>query len=147
MSITSEITPEDLILYKEGEKIYSGGFHVNSILLKQGLSPFSSFQKAGNTDKEMENSDTVSNSVSDLFKNFAVPSGLLYLPNKLKTSDFEENIIIQKDTYLEEDLDDDYVTDDIYDRLMSLASHNKYEKGGTRKRRARVNKKNTRKNK
>ena len=47
----------------------------------------------------------------------------------------EENIIIQKDTYLEQELDDDYVTDDIYDRLIELASANKLDKGGTRRKR------------
>jgi hypothetical protein len=150
MSFTSEITPEDLILYKEGDKIYSGGFQVNSILLKQGLSPFSSFQKAGQVSSDENYNGTNSNNVSDLFKNLAIPSGLLYLPNKLKTNNFEENEIIQKDTYVEEeidnDFDNDYVTDDIYDKLMDLASTNTYSKGGTKKRRLRVFKKNTRKN-
>jgi hypothetical protein len=149
MSFTSEITPEDLILYKEGDKIYSGGFQVNSVLLKQGVSPFSSFQKAGqiaSDDNYNGTEETNSNSVSDLFKNLAIPSGLLYLPNKLKTNDFEENEIIQKDTYVEQEVDNDYVTDDIYDTLMDLASTNTYSKGGTRKKRSKVFKKNTRKN-
>jgi hypothetical protein len=34
MTLSSEITTDDLIYYKEGDKIYSGGFLVNSILLK-----------------------------------------------------------------------------------------------------------------
>lgn len=132
MSSTSEITPEDLILYKEGDKIYSGGFQVNSILLKQGKSPFSSYQTAGaNTSTDLD----PTNNVSDLFKNYAVPSGLLYLPSKINNNDLEENIIIQKDTYLEQELDDDYVTEDIYDRLIELASANKLDKGGTRRKR------------
>jgi hypothetical protein len=131
MSFVSDLTAEDLIIYKEGDKIYSGGFQVNSILLKHGKSPFSTFQKAGNGEHV-----TDTNNVSDLFKNFAVPSGLLYLPSKLNNNiSFEEDVIIQKDSYLEEDLDDDYVTDDIYDRLIDLASANKSGKGGTRRKR------------
>ena len=34
------ISSEDLIFYKDGNKIYSGGFNVNSVLLKKGHSPF-----------------------------------------------------------------------------------------------------------
>jgi hypothetical protein len=119
----SVVTADDLILYKEGDKIYSGGFQVNSILLKQGLP---AVQRAGT------NLESGSDKVSDLFADFAVPSGLLYLPNKNSTSD-NTDVIIEED---------DYITDDIYDTLMDLAA---VKKGGTKKRKMR--KGGTKKNK
>lgn len=117
----SFITADDLILYKEGDKIYSGGFQVNSILLKQGLPVV---QRAGT------GFSSGSDKVSDLFADFAVPSGLLYLPNNGYSG--------EKDQVIEED---DYITEDIYDTLMDLAS---VKKSGTKKRK--VRKGGTRKN-
>lgn len=120
----SLITADDLILYKEGDKIYSGGFQVNSILLKQG---HPAIQRAGT------NLGSGSDKVSDLFADFAVPSGLLYLPNNnsgISNVDTEEIID-----------DDDYVSDDIYNSLMDLAA---VKKSGTKKRKGR--KGGTRKN-
>lgn len=128
MSLSSEITADDLIYYKEGDKIYSGGFQVNSILMKKGLSPYTSFQHAGSTNE---------NNVSDLFKNFAVPSGLLYYPNKLGYD--SADVIVEKDYVVQGEFDDDdedYVTEDIHDRLLELASANKKNiTGGTRRKR------------
>lgn len=128
MSVTQEVTPEDLIFYKEGNKIYSGGFQVNSILLKQGLP---ALQQAGNRDSSK------TEKVSDLFADFAVPSGLLYLPNN--------NLFSCTKINEKEDLEtnsEDYLSEDIYDTLMNLASvkktgtkKRKVRKGGTRKNR------------
>jgi len=135
MSLSSEITADDLIYYKEGDKIYSGGFQVNSILLKKASSPFTSFQHAGSTNE---------NNVSDLFKNFVVPSGLLYYPNK---SDYDSaDIVVEKDYVVQGEFDDDdYMTEDIHDRLLELASANKNSiVGGTRRKRR--NKFGTKKN-
>lgn len=128
MSLSSEITADDLIYYKEGDKIYSGGFQVNSILLKKGLSPLTSFQNAGSINE---------NNISDLFKNFAVPSGLLYYPNKIDNG--SADIIIEKDYVVQGEFDDDeYMTEDIHDRLLELASANKNGIiGGTRRKRKR----------
>jgi len=122
----SVITADDLILYKEGDKIYSGGFQVNSILLKQG---HPAMQRAG------ANLNSGSDKVSDLFADFAVPSGLLYLPNN---NTFSNEIPKDKEEILDEH---DYVTDDLYDNLMDLAA---VKKGGTKKRK--VRKGGTRKN-
>jgi hypothetical protein len=125
MSLSPEISADDLIYYKEGDKIYSGGFQVNSILLKKGLSPLTSYQHAGSNNE---------NKVSDLFKNFAIPSGLLYYPNK---SDYgSADIIVEKDYIVQGEFDDDeYMTEDIHDRLLELASANK--QGGSRRKRKR----------
>ena len=58
---------DDLIYYKNGEEIYSGGFHLNSLLLKQNISPIHTF----NTQQQMGG-----NKVSQLYENLAIPLGL-----------------------------------------------------------------------
>ena len=145
------ITSEDLIFYKDGDKVYSGGFSVNSILLKKGGSPFITLDNQHGGDyNEIFSDDNLknSNNVSDLFKNFVVPSGLLYLPNK-------ENVSYEKEEYIHENNaddtsedDDDYITDDIHERLIQLASkdNKKLSNGGSKKLR-KSGKKNTKKNK
>lgn len=137
------ITSEDLIFYKDGNKIYSGGFSVDSLLLKKGHSPFTTFnnpQNGGNKKDESNNydDDENSNNVSDLFKNFVVPSGLLYFPDKEG---------LNNDTEEYESEDDDYISEDLHDRLINLASkdNQKLAKGGSRKKRKARNK-NTKKN-
>lgn len=149
------ISSDDLIFYKDGNKIYSGGFNVNSILLKKGHSPFISFnnkQKGGSPldndgEEENDNSNSNSNNVSDLFKNFVVPSGLLYYPNK-HTYDYENDSEIDNinnTNYNSED-DSEYISDDLHERLLNLASkdNQKLSKGGSRKIRKNKNK-NTKK--
>lgn len=147
------ITSEDLIFYKDGDKIYSGGFSVNSILLKNGGSPFVTLnnQHGGNyneifTDDNLKNS----NNVSDLFKNFVVPSGLLYLPNKENISYEKEEYIYKNDNNDNSEDEDDYITDDIHDRLIQLVSKDNQQisnvnsNGGSK--RIRKSGKNTKKN-
>jgi hypothetical protein len=134
MSNTSEITSEDLIFYKEGDKIYSGGFNINSILLKKGISPLNSLNR-----DSYDNSNTIQSSdkVSDLFNNMAVPSGLLY-SNSFKPNSNYEDIIFEKNSSIEKDFyvddNDEVLDDDIYEKLIELASINKKNNnGGTRK--------------
>ena len=135
------ITSEDLIFYKDGNKIYSGGFSVDSLLLKKGHSPFMTFNNQQNGGKK---NDENSDNVSDLFKNFVVPSGLLYLPDKECLND--DNSFTNNTTEHETD-DDDYISDDLHDRLINLASksNQKLAKGGSKKKRKPVNK-STKKN-
>ena len=73
----SNLSGNDLVYYKENGKVMSGGFDINSILMKQGISPFSSLNSNNSA-----LSQTGGSSVSNLFKSLAVPSGLLYLHEK-----------------------------------------------------------------
>jgi hypothetical protein len=110
----SNITAEDLIFYNEGDKVYSGGFNINSILLKKGLSPLFTL----NSDKTLQNGG--GNNVSDLFKELVIPSGLLYLPNKMFGGANYEN---ENDNYnTDEDEETDFISEDIHDKLLSLVS-------------------------
>jgi len=150
------ISSDDLIFYKDGNKIYSGGFSVNSVLLKKGHSPFITFNNNHNTQKggsyleneELEKNGN-SNNVSDLFKNFVVPSGLLYYPNKQNYNYENDNQADNLDTinYDDDSSTDEYISDDLHERLLNLASkdNKNLAKGGSKKKR-RVGNKSTKKN-
>ena len=62
----STLGAEDLIFYSDKDNnIYSGGFKVNSIIMKNGLSPIVTLNQSGGDNL---------NNVSDLFKNLVVES-------------------------------------------------------------------------
>ena len=63
----NEFHTDDLIYYKNGEEIYSGGFHLNSLLLKQNNSPLNTL----NTQEQHGGKK-----VSQLYENLAIPFGL-----------------------------------------------------------------------
>ena len=98
---------DDLVFYSDSNnEIYSGGFSVNSIMMKTGFSPFTTLNKI--------NTQTGGNSnVSDLFKDLVVPSWLVSQGNifsggtKNKDSDSEEEEII---------------SDDLHDKLIALVT-------------------------
>jgi len=77
----SHLSPNDMVFYKEvdentnEQKIMSGGFSIESLLLNRGESPMYT-----------SNTSTISTggSVSSIFKNLAVPAGLLYQKNASK---------------------------------------------------------------
>jgi len=103
----------------EDEQIYSGGFNVNSIMMKAGMSPIMTL----NTDQVGGGS----NKVSDLFKNLVVPSWTLSYSNKIGGG--------YKDYGKDHDSDTDSdVGDDLHDKLLNLVkeSDNKLasKKGG-----------------
>ena len=76
----TEISAKDMIFYKEGDNIMSGGFSIDSILLHKGLSPMQTKNNGG----ALSGGD----SVSSIFKNLAVPAGLLYQPTHEKKRSF-----------------------------------------------------------
>jgi hypothetical protein len=64
---------DDFVMIERNGQILSGGFHVNSILLKHKQSPMHTINK---------NFNGGGTNVSDLFKDLAVPSGIFFQPNK-----------------------------------------------------------------
>jgi hypothetical protein len=65
----SEINANDLVIFKEGKNIMSGGYKINSLFLNNNISP-------------MENNNCQTQhggNVSSIFSNLAVPAGLLLL--------------------------------------------------------------------
>ena len=71
-----ELDKDDFVLYNENNRIKSGGYSVNSILLNKNNPAFTTYNK--------QNGGGDSKKVSDIFSDLAVPAGLLYM--KLKRS-------------------------------------------------------------
>ena len=101
---------DDLIFYKENGKILSGGYSIDSILLKNNISPMTTL----NTN-QMGGGKNVSSS----FENLAVPAGLLYLHNSKTKNDNDFNNEYQEHVPL---------NDDLHDKLFKLAEVNKIKK-------------------
>jgi hypothetical protein len=65
---TSYIGPDELIYNNDGE-IHTGGFSVNSIMLKNGLSPITTLNHTNINQMQIGG-----DKVSDLFNNLVVPN-------------------------------------------------------------------------
>ena len=128
---------EFIFCKKPNGEITSCGFSVNSALLREGKSPImgltpflrGSARSADDEDEdeEMEMAPSSGNSihhhVSDMFKNLSVPAGIFYIQQK--------NQPCKQDNVYEED----DINEDLFDKLLNLASENekRKRKSGTRK--------------
>lgn len=116
MNSIQYIGPEELIFNSDTEgKVYSGGFSVNSIMMKNGLSPIITFnnnpQIGGNTDK-----------VSDLFNDLVIPNWAISYNNNIiggKYKEVEHN---------EDNSDDEYINDDLHSKLLGLVEEQNNKK-------------------
>jgi len=98
---------DDLVFYSDTDKqIYSGGFSVNSIMMKSGISPFTTLNST--------NQQTGGN-VGDIFKNMVIPSWLV--SQEYKSSGGARHIENSDD----ED-EDNVVSDDLHDKLIGLVT-------------------------
>jgi len=107
---------DDFVMMERNGEILSGGFKVESILLKHKRSPMHTLNKSS--------MNGGGNNVSDLFKDLAVPAGIFYQPNKTGG----EN---KKD--IGRTIQEDEVDDDLYEKLVKLASVEDTQKGGKQK--------------
>ena len=129
----------------KGAGIYSGGFNVNSIMMKAGMSPImtvNSGQLGGG-----------SSNVSDLFKDLVVPSWSLSYHNKMTGGEYKDDSDSDSDSNSDSDSDSDSdIDDDLHDRLVNLARDNeaklqkKNKKKTTRRQKAGAKTKTKRKN-
>jgi hypothetical protein len=103
----SIIGADELIFTNDSSNgIYSGGFSINSIMMKNNISPImtlnSPIQNGGNN-------------VSDLFDNIVIPNWAYYLPNKMGGG------VSYKTKQMDSDSDEDDVIDnDLHDKLLDL---------------------------
>lgn len=129
------IDANELVFNNDKENgIYSGGFSVNSIMLKGGMSPIITLnngvmkeqmkgQMKGGMKEEMNN-------VSDIFNDLVVPNWTLSYHNmyngggNLEKDNKYDNI--HNDT-----INDDTINDDVHDRLLDLVKH--YDKNNKNK--------------
>jgi hypothetical protein len=109
----SNIDGSDLVFYTGVDnQIYSGGFNVNSIMMKAGISPFKTLNKI--------NTQTGGN-VSDLFKDLVVPSWLVSQGNN--SNDGYKHSGGSKHKKNDDDSEDDeVVSDELYDKLLDLVT-------------------------
>ena len=131
---------EFIFCKKPNGEITSCGFSVNSALLREGKSPMmglTPFLRGsarngddGDDDEEEESEEMRSSSsnstphhVSDMFKNLSVPAGIFYIQQKNQSCK-QDNIY-----------EDDDISEDLFDKLLNLASENekRKRKSGTRK--------------
>lgn len=128
---------EFIFCKKPNGEITSCGFSVNSALLREGKSPTMSLTpflrgSARNTDDEDDDEDmqtrpssgnNIHHHVSDMFKNLSVPAGIFYIQQKNQPCK-------QENVYEEDD-----ISNDLFDKLLNLASENekRKRKSGTRK--------------
>ena len=101
--------------------VYSGGFSVDSVMLKAGLSPIMTINNSiqtGGTDK-----------VSDLFQDLVIPNWALSYNNKIIGGEY-------KDSDSDSDSDSD-IDDDLHDKLIGLVKEHesKLAEGGAKKKR------------
>ena len=116
------IGANELIFNKDDKLgVYSGGFSIDSIMLKNGMSPITTLNSGSQ--------EGGSNKVSDLFQNLVVPNWVL---------SYNMNGGTYKDH--ESDKDDSDIDDELHDKLLDLVKEKepKFEK---------QNKNNNKKNK
>ena len=119
--------PDELVVYKEGDKIMSGGYMVKSLLMKGGKSPITSYFKGGtlesgihdnsDSDSDLDKEEKIEKKGKDPFLNLAVPAGIMLIVQQPNQSEYE------KKSYAKENYRNcDMLSDDIYDKLFEFAS-------------------------
>ena len=112
------IGPEELIFNSNVEgKIHSGGFSVNSIMMKNGLSPIITF----NNNPQIGGGTT--NQVSDLFNDLVIPNWALSYNNNIIGGKYKE--VEHKNN---ENSDDEFVDDDLHSKLLGLVEEHEKNK-------------------
>ena len=128
MSELDYISANELVFNNDIEGgIHSGGFSVNSIMMKSGMSPIMTMntgQFGGKNEK-----------VSDLFNDLVIPSWTLSYNNRLIGGKYKE---VEHNSDSE---DDDVIEDDLHDKLLELVKEHNAQQGKT------IKKKMTRKHK
>lgn len=123
----SYIGADELVTYTDKEGgVYSGGFNVNSVLMKLGVSPITTLNQNYKPNAEK---------VSDLFENLVIPNWAIAYKNLNGSSNYNEELIGANyygggdDEDIEDDVDDenggDVVNDDIYNTLLGLVTVDK----------------------
>lgn len=135
MSELGYIGVDELVFNNDMEGgIHSGGFSVNSIMLKNGMSPIMTInteQTGGKLDK-----------VSDLFNDLVVPNWALSYNNTFisggKYKEVQHNM---------SDSEDDVVSDDLHDKLLELVKKDNIQSKSIKKKTTRKNKISSKKGK
>jgi hypothetical protein len=111
----SNLSSNDLIFYKENDKIMSGGYSIDSFLLQQGKSPMQTLNNLTQIGGEK---------VSSPFENLAVPAGIFYINQKIPKSEYSQT---------NKGINHLTLPDDIHDKLFALVEIDKKRKRQTKK--------------
>jgi len=126
----SYIEAKDLV-YTNKDGIYSGGFNVQSIMMKGGISPIMTIN---NNDGQKGGSPS---QVSDIFSGLVVPAYAYYHNggSKSKSSSYKSH----NSDNDESDSEDDVIDDDLHDKLLGLVREhdNKLKQEERKKKRTR----------
>lgn len=125
MSEYNEITANDLVVYKEGNQIISGGYKIDSLFLNNNISPL-------NNNNNNNNSSQIGGNFSSIFSNLAVPAGLLLLQQTTTKKSL--------DTIIEKSI----IDDNLYEKLLKHSNEKIKFNKKTKKNKKKINK--TRKN-
>jgi hypothetical protein len=102
------------------EGVYSGGFSVNSIMMKAGMSPIMTLNtQSGGT----------SNKVSDLFESLVVPNWALSYNNRMGGGEYKDD-----------DASDEEIDDDLHDKLLGLVKDHEIKESQKKKRKTKKQK-------
>jgi len=122
--MTTIFQGDDLIFYKNGGgNIMSGGYDVESHMLRNGISPMRTLnlEQDGGREKKGKKEEKVSNG----FENLAVPAGLYYITQpQSKPKNMNQHSYDKEHTPL---------PDDIFDKLYEMIEYNDKKKRKTKK--------------
>jgi len=125
----SHFNPNELLFTTNDNKIMGGGFHINSSMLREGISPMST----------INSSNKIGGKVSDIFHNLAVPS-FLYMKTETHGGRSKESRV-ENDT-------DEILSEDIHEHFLELmkAPISKKSNNNHSRKKISAGKKHTRKN-
>jgi hypothetical protein len=95
--------------------IFGGGFSVNSIMMKNGISPIMTLNTNSQKGTGSQKGGSTENKVSDMFGGLAVPA-YAYYNNGGSTSKSNS----YKNRENDNDIEDDVIDDDLHDKLLGL---------------------------
>jgi hypothetical protein len=129
MNDINYIGANELVFNTDSEEgVYSGGFSVNSIMMKAGMSPIMTLngQKGGGD----------SNKVSDLFDSLVIPNWAVSYGNRMIGGEYKDNN--------GEDSDED-IDDELHDKLLGLVKEHENKLNQKKIRKTRKQKLDTKK--
>ena len=117
MSELDYIGADELVFNNDKEQgIHSGGFSVNSIMMKAGMSPIMTINSPDN----MVGGST--GQVSDLFNNLVVPNWALSYSNRIVGGKYKNH---DEDSSSDDEEEDEVIDDDLYEKLLDLVKETK----------------------
>ena len=123
------IGPHELVFNKDIDQgIYSGGFSVQSIMMKSNMSPIMTFNSP--------DSMIGGNKVSDLFNDLVVPNWVLSYNNRIVGGGKYKEV-----NHDDTESDDEVIQDDLHEKLLDLVKQHNAMSKPTKKRMTRKIKK------